>query len=88
LPFAPEAGAQCGNPARWDLCGGPSARAVPTAISYADHGRIEGGAREELLDAVYTARRADVAAGKTSLMLAADGATVGELNRRARAGRL
>jgi hypothetical protein len=28
----PEAGAQCGNPARWDLCGGPSARAVPTAI--------------------------------------------------------
>ena len=24
-------GAQCGNPARWDLCGGPSARTVPTA---------------------------------------------------------
>ena len=29
----PEAGAQCGNPARWDLCGGPPVRAVPTAIS-------------------------------------------------------
>jgi hypothetical protein len=28
---APKAGAQCGNPARWDLCGGPPARAVPTA---------------------------------------------------------
>src|SRR6478736_6122586 len=27
----PEAGAQCGNPARWDLCGGPPVRAVPTA---------------------------------------------------------
>ena len=24
-------GAQCGNSARWDLCGGPPARAVPTA---------------------------------------------------------
>jgi hypothetical protein len=31
LPFEPEAGAQCGNSARWDLCGGPPARAVPTA---------------------------------------------------------
>ena len=31
MPFAPEAGAQCGNSARWDLCGGPPARAVPTA---------------------------------------------------------
>ena len=28
----PEAGAQCGSSARWDLCGGPPARAVPTAI--------------------------------------------------------
>ncbi len=31
MPPEPEAGAQCGNPARWDLCGGPPARAVPTA---------------------------------------------------------
>ena len=31
MPFVPEAGAQCGNSARWDLCGGPPARAVPTA---------------------------------------------------------
>ena len=29
---APKAGAQCGSPARWDLRGGPPARAVPTAI--------------------------------------------------------
>jgi RNA-directed DNA polymerase len=31
LPLVPKAGAQCGNSARWDLCGGPLARAVPTA---------------------------------------------------------
>jgi hypothetical protein len=27
----PEVGAQCGNSARWDLCGGRPERAVPTA---------------------------------------------------------
>ena len=32
MTFAPEAGAQCGSSARWDLRGGPPARAVPTAI--------------------------------------------------------
>jgi hypothetical protein len=31
--FVPEAGAQCGNSARWDLCGGRPARAVPTATT-------------------------------------------------------
>src|SRR5205807_255423 len=31
---APEAGAQCGSPARWDLCGGPPVRAVPTATTH------------------------------------------------------
>ena len=30
---SPEAGAQCGNPARWDLCGGPGATRVPTATA-------------------------------------------------------
>src|ERR1019366_7057683 len=35
----PKVGAQCGNPARWDLCGGPPARAVPTATFLKpDHG--------------------------------------------------
>ncbi len=61
---------------------------VAPLAAYAEHGRIEGGAREELLDAVHAAWREDVAAGKTSLMLAADGATVAELNRLARAGRV
>ena len=32
LPPAPEVGAECGSSARSDLCGGPPARAVPTAI--------------------------------------------------------
>ncbi|HET6212085.1 MAG TPA: hypothetical protein VFE14_04330 [Micromonosporaceae bacterium] len=31
MPPEPKTGAQCGNPARWDLCGGPPVRAVPTA---------------------------------------------------------
>ena len=30
----PKAGAQCGSPARWDLRGGPPARAVPTATRF------------------------------------------------------
>jgi RNA-directed DNA polymerase len=34
LPLVPEAGARCGNSARRDLCGGPSARAVPTATRH------------------------------------------------------
>ena len=29
----PEVGAQCGSPARWDLCGGPPVRAVPAATN-------------------------------------------------------
>jgi conjugative relaxase-like TrwC/TraI family protein len=56
--------------------------------AYAEHGRIDGGDRQRVLDAVYAGWRDDVAAGKASLMLAADGATVAELNRRARAGRV
>ena len=27
-------GAQCGSSARWDLCGGPPAMAVPTATEF------------------------------------------------------
>src|SRR5260370_20383892 len=33
---APKAGAQCGSSARWDLCGGPPARAVPTGTRSID----------------------------------------------------
>lgn len=34
LTLPPEAGAQCGSPARWDLCGGSPARVVPTTTSF------------------------------------------------------
>ena len=56
--------------------------------SYDAHGRVIGGAREELLDAMFAAWRDDVAAGRTSLMIGADTATVSDLNRRARADRV
>ena len=56
--------------------------------AYEAHGRIKAGERQELLDAIYAAWRSDVGAGKASLMIAGDAATVTELNARARAGRV
>ena len=56
--------------------------------AYESHGRVTGGERDEVLDALYAAWRADVEDGKTSLMVAADGASVAELNLLARAGRV
>jgi len=56
--------------------------------SYEAHGRLKAGERQELLDAIYAAWRSDVGAGKASLMIAGDSATVTELNARARAGRV
>ena len=55
---------------------------------YEDHGRIAAGARDEMVEAVYRAWKADSEAGLASLMIAGDGATVTELNRRARADRV
>jgi conjugative relaxase-like TrwC/TraI family protein len=58
----------------------------PAAVdAYQAHGRIVEGEREEILDAAYQAWRSDIEAGRTSLMIAPDAATVTELNRRARA---
>jgi conjugative relaxase-like TrwC/TraI family protein len=60
-----------------------------TAIDdYEAHGRITEGTREVLLDAIYTAWKKDVDAGKSSLMIAGDSTTVTELNIRARADRV
>ena len=56
--------------------------------AYDSHGRIAGGDRTEMITAVYNAWRADVAAGKSSLMIGADAGTVAELNRLARADRV
>jgi conjugative relaxase-like TrwC/TraI family protein len=56
--------------------------------TYATHGRIKDGTRDEMLDALYTAWKADTDRGLHSLMLAGDTATVNELNARARADRV
>jgi conjugative relaxase-like TrwC/TraI family protein len=56
--------------------------------TYSAHGRITEGDRETLLGAVYAAWQADIEAGKSSLMIAGDTATVRELNARARADRV
>jgi hypothetical protein len=56
--------------------------------AYEAHDRVTSGDRESLLDAIYAAWKADVEAGKSSLMIAGDSATVTELNRRARTGRV
>ena len=56
--------------------------------AYETHGRVAGGDRDQMLDALYAAWKADTAAGKTSLMIAGDRDTVSELNARARADRV
>jgi hypothetical protein len=56
--------------------------------TYATHGRISDGTRDEMLDALYSAWRTDTDLGLDSLMLAGDTATVNELNARARAERV
>ncbi|MHB8335736.1 MAG: MobF family relaxase [Acidimicrobiales bacterium] len=53
--------------------------------AYATHERIADGTRDDMLDALYDAWRADGERGLHSLMLAGDITTVNELNARARA---
>ena len=61
----------------------------PEAVDvYGAHERIEGGDRDSMLDLLYDAWRADVAAGHRSLMIASDNDTVAALNERARAHRV
>ncbi len=61
----------------------------PEAIdAYQGHGRIVDGERSAMLDSLYRAWRTDVEAGLTSLMIAADLATVAKLNARARGERV
>ena len=76
--------------AQWEKRASVALRAGdPVAIDdYDAHGRIVEGGREELLDALYQAWSNDIAAGRSSLMIAPDIATVSELNRRARADRV
>lgn len=54
---------------------------------YKDQGRITAGGEEHITGAVFTAWQQDTAAGKNSVMIAADNTTVAELNARAQAYR-
>ncbi|MFI5035954.1 MAG: MobF family relaxase [Acidimicrobiales bacterium] len=56
--------------------------------TYATHGRIKDGTRDEMLDALYDAWKTDTDRGLNSLMLAGDTATVNELNSLARSDRV
>ncbi|TCO37617.1 conjugative relaxase-like TrwC/TraI family protein [Kribbella antiqua] len=55
---------------------------------YDDHDRLTAGASDDMETAAYQAWRADIAAGKTSLLIAADNTTVARLNARARLDRI
>ncbi|GAA2743033.1 hypothetical protein GCM10009868_15280 [Terrabacter aerolatus] len=55
------------------------------AGEYVRQGRVRGGDRESMLDELFANWTDDVSAGRRSLMVAADTATVADLNRRARA---
>jgi hypothetical protein len=74
----------------WEKAASVELRAGNTSAIYAyeTHERVTSGDRESLLDALYAAWKADVEAGKSSLMIAGDTATVAELNQRARTGRV
>jgi conjugative relaxase-like TrwC/TraI family protein len=56
--------------------------------TYATHGRVKDGTRDEMFDALYDAWKTDTDRGLHSLMLAGDTATMNELNARARAERV
>jgi conjugative relaxase-like TrwC/TraI family protein len=58
------------------------------ADTYTEHGRVEGGDRESMLDLLYEAWRDDTRSGRRSLMIAGDSRTVLDLNIRARADRV
>ncbi len=75
---------------QWEKTASVELRAgSPDAIdAYESHGRVVGGSRDEMLDALYGAWKQDVEEGKTSLMIAGDLGTVGELNSRAQADRI
>lgn len=50
------------------------------AAAYIDHGRVECGSREDMIDLIFDGWRNDVASGRTSLMMASDAETVADLN--------
>ncbi|MEV3934379.1 MobF family relaxase [Glycomyces sp. NPDC049804] len=60
-----------------------------TGLDYfTDRGRLHGGSRDAMLEAVYSGWKQDIAAGKTSLMMAYSNTVVAELSDRARVDRI
>ncbi|MDQ0664664.1 conjugative relaxase-like TrwC/TraI family protein [Arthrobacter ulcerisalmonis] len=55
---------------------------------YAQHGRIRHGSYLDMADKAYLAWQADIRAGLSSILIAADNETVGMLNERAQADRV
>ena len=63
--------------------------AQPDAIDeYQDHGRISEGTGEAMIEDAYQAWRSDLAAGRSSILIADNHTTVTELNQRARHDRI
>lgn len=56
--------------------------------AYEEHGRLSSGTADECESAAYGAWLSDTRAGRTSLLIAADNATVARLNNRARLDRI
>ena len=76
--------------APWERAASLALRAgeVSSIAIYEDNDRIREGSRAEMLDAVFDAWSADVAARMTSRMIAGDAASVASLNARARTVRV
>lgn len=55
---------------------------------YDSHGRIQHGVHLDMVDQAYLRWKADILAGKSSILIAADNDTVGMLNQRAQADRV
>ncbi|WP_433018078.1 MobF family relaxase [Kribbella sp. CA-294648] len=64
------------------------AGALEVIDRYDEQNRLDAGSTDDMEDAAYHAWRADIAAGKSSLLVAADNARVARLNARARLDRI
>jgi conjugative relaxase-like TrwC/TraI family protein len=76
--------------AQWEKTASVDLRAgKPAAVdAYHSHSRVTGGHRDDLIASMFDAWKQDRDAGLASLMIAADTATVAELNALARADRV
>lgn len=76
--------------ARWERDASLALRAGEVSVidAYDDHDRLNAGPADQMEESAYQAWLADIRAGKTSLLIAADNTTVARLNARARLDRI